>query len=82
VSWSNPGDFDQDTDVDGEDFVVWQRGVGGEFDAQDLADWRANFGAAAVAAVQAVPEPAALSLALPAASIHCLRRIGRRRKSN
>ncbi len=38
------GDFDVDGDVDGADFLVWQRGVGTQFDDADLADWRANYG--------------------------------------
>lgn len=35
-----PGDFDEDGDVDGEDFLLWQvnPGVG------DLADWELNYG--------------------------------------
>lgn len=55
------GDFDEDGDVDGNDFLTWQRdpGVG------DLADWRANFGAGgSVAAVAAIPEPATATLAV------------------
>jgi len=53
-----PGDFDGDGDVDGNDFLTWQRGLGSMFDASDLADWKANFGAgAAVAATGGVPEP-------------------------
>ncbi len=51
------GDFDLDGDVDGADFLRWQRDLG---DAANLALWESNFGAtgAAVAAgVGAVPEP-------------------------
>jgi hypothetical protein len=74
------GDFDVDGDVDGADFLTWQRGLGitgtatvGQGDANgdmnvnaaDLAIWRQNFGpGASVAAVGAVPEPAACLLAL------------------
>lgn len=60
------GDFDGDDDVDGEDFLVWQRGFGGDYDAGDLADWQANFGSGggAASAVASVPEPAAATLAL------------------
>ena len=49
------GDFDMDDDVDGEDFLLWQRDMG----VGDLADWEANYGTAtlAVAATSAVPEP-------------------------
>jgi len=49
------GDFDMDDDVDGEDFLLWQRDMG----VGDLADWEANYGTTtlAVAATSAVPEP-------------------------
>lgn len=53
------GDFDGDGDVDGADFLKWQRepGVG------NLADWRANFGAGGAAPVgSAAPEPAGAAL--------------------
>jgi len=65
------GDFDMDGDVDGADFLTWQRDLGG---AADLALWEGNFGApnATTAAVSAVPEPAswllACSMAVAAAS--------------
>jgi|GEM_PF-5637422 len=56
-----PGDFDGDEDIDGADFLAWQRGFGTTFDASDLADWQGNYGvpanlASSLAAV-AVPEP-------------------------
>lgn len=39
------GDFDGDGDVDGRDFLVWQRGGSPTpFSASDLAMWRANYG--------------------------------------
>ena len=38
------GNFDGDLDVDGNDFLVWQRGLGTTRTAADLADWRAHFG--------------------------------------
>ena len=67
---SQAGDFDGDQDVDGADFIIWQQQLGGDLDAQDLADWRANFGAgASIPAVAAVPEPGALVLLL--AGIAC-----------
>jgi hypothetical protein len=53
-----PGDFDVDGDVDGNDFLVWQRGVGGVHNAATLATWKANYGATATGAVRGVPEPA------------------------
>jgi hypothetical protein len=76
------GDFDGDSDVDGEDFLIWQRGLGltgqpnastgdadgdGDVDAADLGLWQANFGGAPmVAAIAAVPEPATCSSAAAA----------------
>lgn len=54
-----PADFDDDEDVDGDDFLLWQRGLGslaippgsgadgnanGLVDAGDLVVWRATFG--------------------------------------
>ena len=54
------GDFDLDSDVDGLDFLKWQRGFGSTYDSNDLADWETNYGMTAplVAASAAVPEPA------------------------
>jgi hypothetical protein len=63
------GDFDADGDVDGQDFLRWQRGESpNPRSAVDLADWRANFGAraAAVAAATPLPEPPAAGLAIVA----------------
>lgn len=75
-----PGDFDMDNDVDGDDFLLWQRNPGIGL----LSDWEANYGfqglqAAQSAASSAVPEPtsgllAALGLALAWSA-------GRRRRS-
>jgi hypothetical protein len=64
-SVSQAGDFDADGDVDGNDFLKWQRGESpNPVSASDLASWRANYGAGgATATVGAVPEPATLSLA-------------------
>ena len=78
-------DFDQDGDVDGADFLTWQRGLGitgtatvGQGDANgdmnvnaaDLVIWRQNFsGKDSVAAIGAVPEPGAWLLALLASAI-------------
>jgi hypothetical protein len=65
-SGTTSADFDADLDVDGNDFLLWQRGLGAlnanathakgnadfdaDVDAADLAIWRSQFGAAAVAA--------------------------------
>jgi len=56
------GDFDGDLDVDGADFLEWQRDMNG----RNLADWEANFGtpAPAMAAVGTVPEPTTFLLLL------------------
>ena len=77
---ANPsnGDFDGDGDVDGKDFLTWQRGLGltgqpdattgdadddGDVDAADLASWKLHFGPGPTP-VSAVPEPASLGLLL------------------
>jgi T5SS/PEP-CTERM-associated repeat protein len=55
---SKPGDFDLDGDVDGADFLRWQRGQSPTpLSATDLAHWKANY-AKAVPAATPVPEPA------------------------
>lgn len=70
------GDFDSDQDVDGQDFLKWQRGFGDVYDGSDLADWEANYGSVATltATSIAVPEPASsLLLVLAATTSACLR---------
>jgi hypothetical protein len=60
-----PGDFDIDGDVDGFDFLQWQRGESPDpLSQSDLADWEANYGMVAPlsAASAAVPEPTSLVL--------------------
>jgi hypothetical protein len=64
----NPGDFNDDGQADGLDFLVWQREfgstAGGQADANsdsrvdelDLQIWKSTFGAS-TPAVRAVPEP-------------------------
>jgi hypothetical protein len=61
-----PGDFNFDDDVDGSDFLKWQRTF---HDAAGLAAWRGDYGAdAAGPTIQAaVPELDALSLTVLAA---------------
>ncbi|MCA9238225.1 MAG: PEP-CTERM sorting domain-containing protein [Planctomycetales bacterium] len=59
-----PGDFDEDGDVDGADFLIWQRGgspLPGSVD--DLQAWQANFGTTAPL-IAAAPEPGAIGLIL------------------
>jgi len=70
------GDFDTDGDVDGSDFLQWQRGDSpSPLSASDLADWEANYGGpggSPVAAVSAVPEPSSallLAVALGGAAL-------------
>ena len=72
-------DFDEDTDIDGTDFLAWQRGLGissgaqpgqgdangdGEVDAADLAVWNEQFGVENRGNVANIPEPGSLVLAL------------------
>ncbi len=52
-----PGDFDEDGDVDGRDFLAWQRNPG----IGNLADWQGNYGAGALSAIS-VPEPGSFVL--------------------
>jgi len=49
------GDFDNDQDVDGADFLTWQR----DTNVGSLSDWEANFGTTplGIVATAAVPEP-------------------------
>ena len=71
------GDFDGDDDVDGYDFMIWQRGAGttagatvadgdadfdGDVDGHDLALWQANYGAVINSVAGVVPEPHSLVL--------------------
>jgi hypothetical protein len=79
----NNADFDNDEDIDGADFLIWQRGLGsvdqldkstgdatgdGSVDAADLDSWVANFGGGAESPfVASVPEPTTLALAVLAA---------------
>jgi hypothetical protein len=85
-------DFDGDNDVDGADFLIWQRGVGtaggqpqgnadgaGNIDGADLAIWKGQF-ASATAAAASVPEPASALMALAAAIGAAAIRHGRRRE--
>lgn len=84
-------DFDDDGDADGNDFLIWQRGLTDNedgvnqtgdanndtnVDGLDLAIWESNFGAA-TANAGAVPEPTSLTLVLLAGA--ALGRVARRR---
>jgi hypothetical protein len=58
---STSGDFD----VDGNDFLVWQRGSPQPNSAADLGEWRGNFGFAGLTADGTrIPEPNTQSLTL------------------
>ncbi len=62
ASASTPGDFDLDGDVDGQDFLAWQRNDG---TPDGLADWRNNYGTTAsiaTANTAPVPEPTCAAL--------------------
>ncbi len=62
------GDFDNDTDVDGADFLAWQRGESPQsLSSADLGTWEENFGDGVnpVGAAQiSVPEPSATMMLL------------------
>lgn len=58
------GDYDLDRDVDGNDFLVWQRGSSPDpLSAGDLVAWQSNFGASSLAASVPIPEPRTVLLA-------------------
>jgi hypothetical protein len=61
------GDYDLDGDVDGRDFLVWQRGASpNPLSAGDLADWQNNYGGGqdgSLASQFIVPEPASPGIA-------------------
>ena len=68
---ASSGDFDGDGDVDGADFLAWQRNDG---TTAGLTAWQNNFGTAALQAAakstsHAVPEPMSLLLILFAAPL-------------
>jgi uncharacterized membrane protein len=63
-----PGDFDEDGDSDGNDFLKWQRGESHDpMSPSDFNDWQANwefFSPESEASANAVPEPGALFLGI------------------
>ncbi|MGI9428197.1 MAG: hypothetical protein ACR2NM_06035, partial [Bythopirellula sp.] len=67
---SMPGDYDSDGDIDGADFLKWQRDNGA---AEGLSDWQENYGNPPVA-VQIVPEPTTSALAFATLCLAMLRR--------
>lgn len=59
------GDYDGDDDVDGADFLAWQRGESPNGAAAgDLQDWQDNYGqgTSALGSVAAIPEPLSFQL--------------------
>ncbi|QEG33987.1 PEP-CTERM sorting domain-containing protein [Bythopirellula goksoeyrii] len=75
---SESGDFDNDGDVDGNDFLVWQRGGSPNgINSGDLAIWQAQYGGAPpVVASSPVPEPTSFLLTFGAFAVFmsCRRR--------
>jgi hypothetical protein len=78
---SDSADFDEDSDVDGADFLTWQRNLGetgnathaqgdadhdGDVDRYDLGLWQARFGAVNA---QALPSAAAVAASSPAGGV-------------
>ena len=60
-----PGDFNDDGDVDGDDFLQWQRGESANGGSpEDRATWEANFGTTGAEAANATAVPESASLAL------------------
>jgi hypothetical protein len=57
-------DKDGDGDVDGNDLLLIQQGIGTLYDADDVAEWQAQFGqgGGAEPSAGAIPEPSALAL--------------------
>jgi hypothetical protein len=90
------GDFDGDHDIDGVDYLHWQRGFGiddgsadvidgdsnddGHVNGEDLTNWKTKFGGTALSVV---PEPVGAGWALAALALGACRRncIGARRAS-
>lgn len=95
VVTTEDANFDNDSDVDGHDFLIWQRNVGvttsatneigdansdDAVNSADLEIWKGDFGPTAVsAAAGAVPEPA--SAALAGAIVAALAGLARRRRA-
>ncbi len=67
------GDFDADANINGSDFLAWQRGESPNLgSAGDLAAWETYFGetgAPLAASVATVPEPSSIGLLLVAAAL-------------
>ncbi len=74
------GDFDEDGDVDGNDFLRWQRGeTTTPISDTDLTDWKDNFGEPSGLAASSVPEPnsgVGLLVLMATATLHRSRQSG------
>jgi hypothetical protein len=71
-------DFDNDGDVDGRDFLVWQRGGSpNPLSASDLALWQTQYGTEPLIATVSIPEPTCIAL-LVMSSGTLFSRLGRR----
>jgi hypothetical protein len=73
---SFPGDFDSDGDVDGRDFLAWQRNPS----VGDLSDWQENYGTGSLQ-TSSVPEPMSSAILAIAAMSAFTRRPFRCNKS-
>ena len=57
-----PGDFDADGNVDGADFLTWQRGRSTVYGTTDLTNWTGNYGGPASVVAVSVPEPHSVAI--------------------
>jgi Tol biopolymer transport system component len=77
-----PGDFNFDGMVDAADYTAWRDGLGSDYDMDDYADWKNNFGANSTsgnAAAATVPESA--SGVLLVSALACFAMLAQSRKS-
>ncbi len=76
------GDFDGDFDIDGQDYLGWQRGDSPEaLSAEDLLAWQNNYAGgdtSVQSSLQAVPEPATFGLLGVALAANCCLRLRER----
>lgn len=77
ISEGVEGDFDGDGDVDGRDFLAWQRGASpSPFSPADLATWQTAYNGGLLSAVSSVPEPSSVFLiAMALGLVPCSRRV-------
>lgn len=82
LTFGIPGDFDLDGDVDGRDFLMWQRGESPTpLSATNLASWQTNYGkgSAPLSFDSVVPEPITLALCCLAFGIVVVESFGTRK---